>query len=509
MAIQTVKTTITPYEAFCLYYLPHWFYSELSPLHYDILNAPFYSNEGFHLYECHRESGKSTALKGRILAELCLGCFDDHGMWYTVLISDTDKLVAKHTMRIMDEFENNPLIQRDFGDFKLRTWSKEMLHVVRPGGSEFVLEPKGTGAAIRGDRANWLIFDDLENDKQIKTKAQREKLSEWFHKAALSVTKDGGLSEIYGTPISTKALLVKLKKSGEWDVHSYPALIDKTVIENGRAKTVQVPFWPAQWSLERLEQRRRKMFADKSSDDGYKCEFLLQPGETEHPIFMEETIGWFDSKSIEWREIQARGIFTVLSSDPAVGEDEADDLYATTAVSVSLEREPKYYVRLGHHDHLETNQHIVDMFADAKEVRANKVVFEEVAFSRIFQGLFKQYALLHKHRYPVEGFKRTSDKRTYAYQVVHLFNEGRVFFDLSRKAELKWLIDELVAFDGIDDSVHDDGVDSLCAALIVAMKRAEPKSDKTERGLAPNIATPPGMHKNPITGVTRYTGGPR
>lgn len=146
-----------------------------------------------------------------------------------LIVSDTAEQASQFIMAIKDEFEENDLLIECFGDKQGAVWSqskivtKDRVQIVGKGAGQ-----KLRGIKYRQFRPDKIIIDDLENDENVETEAQRMKLLNWFQKALLPC---GSIDEkvfYIGTVLSYESLLNRILTTSEysmWDRKKYQAVI--------------------------------------------------------------------------------------------------------------------------------------------------------------------------------------------------------------------------------------------------------------------------------------------
>lgn len=109
----------------------------------------------------------------------------------TIIVSSTLDLSKESLEFIKAELEENELLIADYEIRQGNTWSKDEI-VFYSGDLKFRLKVFGAGTKIRG--GNWLglrpdliICDDVENDENVESKAQRDKFYKWFTRAIMKL----------------------------------------------------------------------------------------------------------------------------------------------------------------------------------------------------------------------------------------------------------------------------------------------------------------------------------
>jgi len=149
---------------------------------------------------------------------------------YIMIAMDTFDQAAVMLESIRAELEVNPRLLSDFEDGTGvgEVWNAGVM--VTRGNAK--IEAVGSGKRIRGRRHGpWrpdlFIGDDLENDENVRTPAQRDKLQGWISKAVLKL---GGAGEkfdviIVGTVLHYDSVLARLLKNPLWCGNRFRALI--------------------------------------------------------------------------------------------------------------------------------------------------------------------------------------------------------------------------------------------------------------------------------------------
>jgi len=178
---------------------------------------------------------------------------------FTLIVSDTATQAEQRTSDIYAELlENEELAttyphlalpeRKDYAQQRVKRSTRDFITL---GGIRFTsagAEQSLRGIKDRHQRPTTIIIDDLENDENVKTPEQREKLWNWFTKSLLNLPGPGGASvHVIGTILHRESLLSRLlseAQSGVWAQRKYRAITDG------------VALWPAAWPLEKLEAKR-------------------------------------------------------------------------------------------------------------------------------------------------------------------------------------------------------------------------------------------------------------
>lgn len=225
-----VADPATGYRFFCDTYLPHYFVKPPSVLHLDLFTALPYmvaAQEGQHqLVIAPRGSAKST----HISLAFPLWCIVTGQKHYQCLIMDAFEQAAVMIEAIKAELEVNPRLKSDFPKVvgAGRTWREGVIVTA----NNVKVEGFGTGKKIRGRRHGpWrpdlVILDDVENDENVESPRQRDKLESWISKAVLKLgPTDGTMDVLYaGTVLHFDAVIERFAKKPGWKVARYQAIL--------------------------------------------------------------------------------------------------------------------------------------------------------------------------------------------------------------------------------------------------------------------------------------------
>lgn len=108
------------------------------------------------------------------------------------IVSATEEQAKKPLLAVKDYIENSQELHLVFPDLKksLRDsdpWTQTAITVDRPMGiRDASLKAVGINGAIDGSRLNWILVDDILNQENTNTKAQRDKVYDWFGNSVLS-----------------------------------------------------------------------------------------------------------------------------------------------------------------------------------------------------------------------------------------------------------------------------------------------------------------------------------
>lgn len=219
-------------EVFAKEYFPNIFTAPFSALHKEI----FKSVEDIILNRRHRKNyyvraaprghGKSQVISF-LLIMWCI-CFKYKRN--ILLVSDTLEQAKTFISAIRSELEENLQVKEDFGNLVSDDkWSQDKIITA----NRVQVYGRGAGQKLRGNkfgaiRPELVIIDDLENDEQVETEQQRQKLFNWFMKALIPVGSPTTDFVYIGTVLHYESLLQKLltlPAFSMWNRKKYQAVL--------------------------------------------------------------------------------------------------------------------------------------------------------------------------------------------------------------------------------------------------------------------------------------------
>lgn len=229
--IAKVRDPETGYKFFCDTYFPHYFTKAPSKLHKELfVSLPdMVAQPGGQkrLIIAPRGAAKST----HISQAFPLWCIVTAQKNFICLIMDAFEQAAIMVEAIKAELEANPRLQHDFPDAcgQGRIWREGVIVTA----NNIKVEGFGTGKKIRGRRhgpyrPDLVILDDVENDENVESPKQRDKLEKWILKAVLKLgPTDGTMDVLYaGTVLLFDAVIVRFSKKPGWTVSRYQAILE-------------------------------------------------------------------------------------------------------------------------------------------------------------------------------------------------------------------------------------------------------------------------------------------
>jgi predicted phage terminase large subunit-like protein len=207
----------------------------------------------------------------------------NHPSRHVLYISASASLAEKQSVAVRDTIAHNPRYRALFPDVlpnKAKAWGQYQWIVQRPdvGDKDATFKAAGVGGDVIGRRCDLLILDDVNDEENVATDLQRQKVMNWVATTAMSRVVPGGRTICIMTRWHEEDLASWCRKAGFTVVH-VPALSDTErvvatvkrynpdtqgddlvseilVHENGPA------LWPERYSIAKLNQRRIELGPD-------------------------------------------------------------------------------------------------------------------------------------------------------------------------------------------------------------------------------------------------------
>lgn len=233
-----------------------------------------------------------------------------------VYVSSTFSAAQLHLEHIKTELESNDLLisvyglhSHVYGKRSFR-WNLKRLQTSKNVNLVARGRMKGRGVNINGERPSKIIIDDVEDDQQVSSSEQREKLHDWLYRV-IYPSKDPkrGKIKMIGTVLSPLCEVLKF-----YQAHGG---IFRKAIENDQS------IWPDMFPLKKLQEIKTKI-----GTRSFSQEYLNTPMNAEtstiHPDWIEKTY-WEKLDNIHEMNI-------VIMFDPQAGKSEKSDFYGLCVV---------------------------------------------------------------------------------------------------------------------------------------------------------------------------------
>lgn len=220
-------------------YFPHYFFlpgksqlqEELEVIYHRIAKDHLSSSAANAIGEkfafaAPRGHGKSTDAS----VIFPLWCIVNDLKHFITIFSDAVELTETLIESIKAELEENDNLKADFPHATGRTKKWKIGEIVTRNG--IMVKGYGSGKRVRGIkhgvyRVDLAIIDDLENDENVRSRDQRDKLEAWLDEAVANLgTADGAMDILYiGTILHRDSVLARKLKLKFWNPKTFRAII--------------------------------------------------------------------------------------------------------------------------------------------------------------------------------------------------------------------------------------------------------------------------------------------
>lgn len=419
------------FRQFCQKFLSHYFFQDGCDLHDKIINLAEDDTKESIIIIAPRGFAKSTYCSIALpLWRICEGLSK-----FVLIVSDSSTQAQAYLRDIITELEENEALREHYGQNILPKLDNKKA-VVKWCDSDIIthsncrIAARGTGQKLRGIRTrqyrpDFLIVDDMENDEHVQTPEQRKKTEKWFSSALSNcLDPDKGREFIIGTIIHYDSLLKNLMKNETYETYFF-----KAVKDDGTS------LWPARWSLEKLDKKRKKIGVH-----AFNKEFLNDPLDPETKPFRAEWLQYYTHADIYNKSLD---IYQAI--DPAISQKTKADYFVM--ITIGVDKNKDIYI-------LDVFRKKLSFPAQCKAVidqydkwNPLKIAVEENGY----QAALKEQALTQK-RIPFKPIKNISDKYTRILTLTPDFENGKVFISENFK-------DYIEEYEYYPESAHDDQLD--------------------------------------------------
>lgn len=244
---------------FLLHYFPHRI-TEFKDFHYELIETA--TIEPFSLVLFPAAHGKTTLIS--TLLPIWAFCKDPN-IRIAIIAKNEDEAKNKIARVIIAELMGNKELIRDFGPFHAeddpnKSWSLTNLTIA--GRTAKLKEPTiacfGSGSkGTLGHRADWVICDDVVNEKNSSSPTQREGTKDWFETSVdtMKEFEDSRLT-VVGTLFDPHDLYhdIMLYKEPDTGVPVYKVIRKDAIVDEEE----HITLWPEKWPWKRLMQQKAK-----------------------------------------------------------------------------------------------------------------------------------------------------------------------------------------------------------------------------------------------------------
>ena len=373
---------------------------------------------------------------------------------YAILISSTLDLAKEGIDLLKIELEDNANLIHDFNIKPFNVWSSEEI--------SFIVDKKpckiksfGAGKKIRGTnflsiRPDLIICDDIENDENIESKTQRDKLYKWFNKAILKLPSRLNPNYnliIVGTTLHYDSLLQRIAQRSDFIVYNFPLITTMPSNLDSLTKENLNSYKPTKYALDDTSLNIKEILSDYLEDKAsFYSEFQNEPLDKDNAPLSNYTT---------YTNLPPHIDSCFIGIDPSLGKKRGD--YFALSTLFYNKKESKIYASSKGYKIAPDKMidKILTLFTKTRKLTEHiTIACEEVAFQEFFKNELKKKFLTHGIYTPIIGIKSNTNKEIRLDSLAPLLSDG----DLLIYENDNLLKEEL---DTYPKGAHDDLIDSI------------------------------------------------
>ena len=275
--------------------------SESPQFHYDLSKKLITHKPGARI--CNivpRGMGKSILSKAAIMHKFLFAETDKQN--FVAWVSEEQGQSVDHLKYIRHHFEENDIIRYYFGNMDGGSVGKRWTEkdIVTPKGDRIIA--KGSSQRLRGRaevgvRYTGIILDDFESELNTKTPERRAELKKWIVSTVYPSLEETPGNEgwiwLTGTIVHYDSFLQNIYdgvREAEKDNRKYPWDVTfHRAIEDGK------PLWPEQFSLTKLENKRKE-FIEAGLVNKFAQEYMNDARDSSSAAFKVDRIQYYNHK---------------------------------------------------------------------------------------------------------------------------------------------------------------------------------------------------------------------
>jgi predicted phage terminase large subunit-like protein len=432
-----------PIDLFAMQYYPHKLVKPVAPFHRDLTKV--LSNRDVYriAIEAGRGMAKTTWASDIYVGyEICEGPYEEIQVF--TQSGGTTGLSTKILKRIKRELDTNDLLRADYGIQRGSAWGQDYIEVKRGDGKIISVYCRGKHSSARGNRG-LVLLDDVQDINDCKSETVLAADEDWFFSDIVPILLDEQRLVFIGTSISPLSLLSKVKALPNYTVLEFP-------VEDPPGSGHSA--WPEQYSDQFLEDRKREIGIDR-----YKAEYLCKPMVSGNPVFREEWLKSYDPGSVEFRKLEALGLYTVVGYDGAHSKQTSADYTALVVLQALPGPQPKVFVREVMRERWTNKEGVRMLFKLQEKWQQHKTVMESMSEDSPAIEEARDQERYYRRPLYVHPVKPIHDKVTRAQNIQGMVQSGQLYVNKDDPAQ-QGLISEMIMFTG-DGKFHDDRVDAL------------------------------------------------
>ena len=370
-----------------------------------------------------------------------------------ILIANQVWTKAKEMLsEIKQSLLDKTILPMAFGEFSTESRWNESEIVIRQRTKALSAPTIGTaGAEVEMTSTHYdiIILDDLQGLQNSATPEQREKVKR-FYQSTLDLLEPGGLLIVVGTRWHLDDLYQHILDEEK----EYYDVMVRRVIEDGKI------IFPKKFNLNINKETKNWEHTDipsfdyidylKKSKWDFSAQYMNDPTDDENQLFKK---GYMK----QYKDIP-KGLFTVLTIDPAISEKQDADY--TALVVTGMDSQHNIYVLDVVRGHWGPKDIINNVFATYLKWHPNIIALESIGFQRTLKWALEEEMRQRKKWFPIEEVKNASNvTKEFRIKALEPYYRGGSVFHTEGMKDLEM---ELQSF---PRGKNDDMIDALSMSL--------------------------------------------
>ena len=344
-----------------------------------------------------------------------------------------------------------------FGQYQdlSRAWSNQK-SVIR--GAETRKEPSiqavGVGGSIISVHVHLMIIDDIVDQKNARTKLQRENLRAWFNETLVPILTPDGTMIVVGTRYHSDDLYSYLMGKKTYHITVESAIKEKTLIRGGENNDGRIiggeVLMPERYNIDQLADKEEEM-AESGNADHFSAQYQNKIISARGQIFKPEYFQYIKYAELMEKTKNLEGMYTFIALDPAISE--ANSSCFSFFVVVAIDSEENWYVLRAKCGHWNKSSDIMENFFQlcSRYSPANTGI-EKIQFQQALFDIFELMAREKHYKPRLTEIVRGNDvaKETRIKTIEPRFRKKKVWFvlydDPAFDEDMEELEDELSGF---------------------------------------------------------------
>lgn len=230
------------------------------------------------------------------------------------IVTKTASLSEEILTAIMTRLESDERYIEVFGNLKPKDpkkWTTNKLIVNRREISKSpTLKATGLMGAITGGRSDLIILDDVEDEENVRTELQRQKVETWVNKVLHPTLYPWGGMIVIGTRWHYADFYQTLLNSPDWTKSVKTAIL----LDSKGNETDQI-LWPEYWTLKKLQERRKEI-----GSIYFQTQYMNNPTSMQGDLLKAEWLHPWNEKDPNFTPPVTLPVYAGI--DPSLGESD-------------------------------------------------------------------------------------------------------------------------------------------------------------------------------------------